>query len=96
MVSELRAIILPMSSPTCLDRPYGSKGIMGCSSSSGRYRGTKASPSWAHPMPKALDENTTRRRPSSAADIMTLKVLATLLSKMTLGGSRSGPGMAPM
>ena len=56
----------------------------------------KAFPSWAHPMPKALDENTTRLNPNSAADIMTLKSAATLFSKMNLGSARSGPGMAPM
>ena len=47
-------------------------------------------------MPNALEENTTRRSPSSAADIITLNVLVTLFSKMSLGSSAIGPGMAPM
>ena len=43
-------------------------------------------------MANALDENTTRRSPFSAAAIIMLNVLLTLLSKIKRPSARSGPG----
>ena len=90
------AIICPMSSSTCFESPYGSKGIIGWSSSRGRYSGTNAAGSCAQPMPNALDEDTNRRTRCSAAAIITLKVLLTLFSNVSSGSALVGPGTAPM
>ena len=58
-----------------LGRISEQKGVSGWSSSRGRYFGTNALGSSAHPTAKALEENTTRRRLRSAARVIRVIML---------------------
>ena len=68
--------------------------MTGCSSSIGRYSGSKGRSAYGKPGTVSLEKLTSRRAPPAIAASSTLNVLSMLLAKTTCGALWIGCGIA--